>query len=68
MDTKELLRTAAETINRLGSAAQDCKTCAKLTLCNAYCTDGQMHDCQYEWIHAKEAQDEKSGSICLEGQ
>ena len=62
MTNDELLKKAAETINRLGAATQDCKTCAKLTLCNAYSTDGQMHDCQYEWIYAKEATNEKAQS------
>ena len=60
MSNEELLKKATETINRLGTAAQDCKTCAKLTLCNAYSADGQMHDCQYEWVYSKEAGNEVS--------
>ena len=41
MSNEELLKKAAETINRLGAAAQDCKSCERLSQCNAY-KDGDI--------------------------
>lgn len=46
-----LLEKAAETIQRLGAAAQDCKSCANLTLCNAYKDGDRFKNCEYKWIH-----------------
>jgi hypothetical protein len=50
----DILRAAAETIQRLGSAAQDCKSCARLTLCNAYQTENRFENCEYKWVYADE--------------
>jgi hypothetical protein len=50
----DVLIKAAETIQRLGSAAQDCKSCARLTLCNAYQTENRFENCDYKWIYAEE--------------
>jgi len=51
---KELLIKAAETIQRLGAAAQDCKSCARLPLCNAYQDGDGFGNCDYKWIHEDE--------------
>ena len=45
---KEILRKAAETIYRLGTAAQDCKSCARLPLCNAYKDGDGFRNCDYK--------------------
>ena len=50
----DVLIKAAETIQRLGSAAQDCKSCARLTLCNAYQTENRFENCEYKWVYADE--------------
>ena len=50
----DILRIAAETIQRLGSAAQDCKSCARLPECNAYKDGDSFENCDYKWIHADE--------------
>ena len=50
----DVLIKAAETIQRLGSAAQDCKSCARLPLCNAYQTENRFENCDYKWIYAEE--------------
>ena len=50
----DILRIAAETIQRLGAAAQDCKSCARLTLCNAYQTENRFENCEYKWVYADE--------------
>lgn len=50
----DILRIAAETIQRLGSAAQDCKSCTRLTLCNAYQTENRFENCEYKWVYADE--------------
>jgi hypothetical protein len=50
----DILRAAAETIQRLGSATQDCKSCARLTLCNAYQTENRFENCEYKWVYADE--------------
>lgn len=50
----DILRIAAETIQRLGSAAQDCKSCARLPECNAYQAENRFENCDYKWIHADE--------------
>ena len=55
MNDTEIIRKAAETIQRLGSSAQDCKSCARLTLCNAYQDGDSFHGCDYKWIHADDA-------------
>ena len=52
----DILRIAAETIQRLGSAAQDCKSCARLTLCNAYQTENRFENCEYKWVYADEVE------------
>jgi hypothetical protein len=44
----DILREAAETIQRLGSAAQDCKSCTH----NDTCT--RAEDCEYRWQYADE--------------
>ena len=51
---KEILRKAAETIHRLGTSAQDCKSCARLPLCNAYKDGDSFVGCDYKWIHEDE--------------
>lgn len=53
---KELLIKAAETIQRLGAAAQDCKSCARLPLCNAYQDGDSFGNCEYRWIYADAAE------------
>lgn len=53
----DVLIKAAETIQRLGSAAQDCKSCARLTLCNAYQTENRFENCDYKWIYAEEVKE-----------
>ena len=50
----DILRAAAETIQRLGAAAQDCTSCVRLPLCNAYQDGGSFGNCDYKWIHADE--------------
>lgn len=57
MENKEILCKAIETIQRLGSAAQDCRSCARLTLCNAYQDGDIYHGCEYKWIHADAAEE-----------
>lgn len=49
-----ILEKAAETIQRLGSAAQDCKSCAKLPACNAYRDEdgAPLKSCDYKWQYA----------------
>jgi hypothetical protein len=49
---KDLLVKAAETIQRLGTAAQDCKSCARLPLCNAYKDGNTFKGCDYKWIYS----------------
>lgn len=51
---KELLIKAAEAIRRLGASAQDCKSCARLPLCNAYKDENNFANCDYKWIHEEE--------------
>ena len=53
---KSLLKQAAETIQRLGSAAQDCTSCARLPLCNAYEKEGRFENCDYKWRCADEVE------------
>ena len=53
----DLLKTAADTIQRLGAAAQDCKSCANLTLCNAYKDGDSFKGCNYKWAHADDCTD-----------
>ena len=61
MSNEELLKKAAETINRLGAAAQDCKSCERLSQCNAYKDGDIFHNCDYKWIYAdKVSEDEKA--------
>ena len=50
----DILRIAAETIQRLGSAAQDCKSCARLPECNAYKDGDSFENCEYKWVYADE--------------
>lgn len=52
--TADILIKAAETIDRLGKAAQDCKSCARLPECNAYKDGDSFENCDYKWIHADE--------------
>ena len=59
MDKKELLEKAAETINRLGAAAQDCKSCKRLPICNAYNDGDIFKGCDYKWIYAEEVKNEE---------
>ena len=49
----DILRIAAETIQRLGSAAQDCKSCARLPECNAYKDGDSFENCDYKWTYAE---------------
>lgn len=49
----DILRIAAETIQRLGSAAQDCKSCARLPECNAYQAENRFENCDYQWTQAE---------------
>lgn len=51
---KEILEKAAETIDRLGRDAQDCKSCSRLPTCNAYQAENRFDNCDYKWIHADE--------------
>lgn len=53
---KSLLKQAAETIQRLGSAAQDCTSCARLPLCNAYKDGDNFKGCDYRWRGADEVE------------
>jgi hypothetical protein len=50
----DILREAAETIQRLGTATQDCKSCARLPLCNAYKDGDSFRNCDYKWTYADE--------------
>lgn len=52
----DLLKKAAETIQRLGSAAQDCTSCARLPLCNAYKDGDSFKGCDYRWRCADEVE------------
>ena len=52
-----ILEKAAETIQRLGSAAQDCKSCARLPMCNAYRTENSFENCDYKWQYADEVKE-----------
>ena len=52
-----ILEKAAETIQRLGSAAQDCKSCARLPECNAYQAEGRFENCDYKWLYADEVKE-----------
>lgn len=52
-----ILEKAAETIQRLGSAAQDCKSCARLPICNAYRTENSFENCDYKWLYADEVKE-----------
>lgn len=54
MPKPDILRIAAETIQRLGAAAQDCKSCARLPECNAFRNGNSFENCDYKWIHADE--------------
>ena len=53
---KDLLRKAAETIQRLGTQTQDCTSCARLPLCNAYEKEGRFENCDYKWRGADEVE------------
>lgn len=48
-----MLAKAAETINRLGKAAQDCRSCARLPECNAYESENRFENCDYIWTQAE---------------
>ena len=52
-----ILEKAAETIQRLGSAAQDCKSCARLPMCNAYQAENRFEGCDYKWLYADEVKE-----------
>ena len=54
MTLKEIIEKAADTVLRLGSAAQDCKSCARLPLCNAYKDGDSFANCDYKWAYADE--------------
>lgn len=56
MSIQELLKRAVETVERLGTAAQDCKTCARLPLCNAYKDGDSYQGCSYQWAHTEEVE------------
>ncbi len=64
MPLVDILEKAADTIQRLGSDAQDCKSCANLTMCNAYKDGDSLLSCNYKWIHAAET--DKLRTIILE--
>lgn len=51
--TKTILVKAAETIDRLGKAAQDCKSCSRLPTCNAYQGGCEFTGCDYQWTQAE---------------
>ena len=55
---KDILIKAAETIQRLGAAAQDCKSCERLSMCNAYKDGDIFHECDYKWIYADKVKDD----------
>ncbi|MGN0616489.1 hypothetical protein [Ruminococcus flavefaciens] len=57
MDLTEIIRSAAETVKRLGTSAQDCKSCARLPLCNAYSEGSGFRNCDYKWCHDDEAKE-----------
>lgn len=50
----DILRIAADTIQRLGSDAQDCKSCSRLPTCNAYQAENRFENCDYKWTYADE--------------
>lgn len=54
--TADILIKAAETIDRLGKAAQDCKSCARLPECNAYKDGDSFENCDYRWRGADEVE------------
>ena len=49
----DILKRAAETIDRLGKAAQDCRSCARLPECNAYESENRFENCDYQWTQAE---------------
>ena len=51
--TADILIKAAETIDRLGKAAQDCKSCSRLPTCNAYQGGCEFTGCDYQWTQAE---------------
>lgn len=51
--TADILIKAAETIDRLGKAAQDCKSCARLPECNAFRNGNSFENCDYKWTYAE---------------
>ena len=53
---KSLLKQAAETIQRLGTQTQDCTSCARLPLCNAYKDGDSFKGCDYRWRGADEVE------------
>ena len=55
----DVLIKAAETIQRLGSAAQDCTSCERLTLCNAYHTENSFENCEYKWVYHDDVEVER---------
>jgi len=57
---KDLLVKAAETIQRLGTAAQDCNSCARLPLCNAYKDGDCFKNCDYKWIYSDKVEQIKT--------
>ncbi len=60
MSNEELLKKAVETINRLGAAAQDCKSCERLLICNAYQDGDNYNYCDYKWIYADKVRDNET--------
>lgn len=51
--TADILKRAAETIDRLGKAAQDCRSCVRLPECNAYKDGDSFENCDYQWTQAE---------------
>lgn len=49
----DMLVKAAEVIDRLGKAAQDCRSCARLPECNAYQAENRFENCDYQWTQAE---------------
>ena len=64
--TADILKRAAETIDRLGKAAQDCKSCARLPECNANKDGDSFENCDYQWTQAEAVRrlcDESADSV-----
>lgn len=52
----KILKEALAIIQRLGTQTQDCTSCARLPLCNAYKDGDSFKGCDYRWRGADEVE------------